>query len=121
MAGRSLVVGKPTAMMLMDRNATVTVCHSRTRDLPAACQNADVVIACVGRAKLLGSAHLRAGQTVIDVGINVLEDGSLTGDVDFEAATAVVSAVTPVPGGVGTVTTSVLMKHVVEAAGKTVS
>jgi len=103
-------------MMLLDRNATVTMAHSRTVDLPAVVRQADIVIACVGRAKMIDASYLSDGQIVIDVGINVLEDGSLSGDVDYEAAEAIVEAITPVPGGVGTVTTSVLMKHVVEAA-----
>jgi len=114
--GRSLVVGKPAAMMLLDRNATVTIAHSRTADLPAVVRDADIVIACVGRAKMLDSTYLSAGQIVIDVGINVTEDGQLAGDVDYDAAVAKVAAITPVPGGVGTVTTSVNLKHVVEAA-----
>jgi len=114
--GRSLVVGKPAAMMLLKRNATVTVAHSRTTDLPAVVREADIVIACVGRAKMVDASYLSPGQFVIDVGINVADDGSLAGDVDFEAASAIVEAITPVPGGVGTVTTSVNLKHVVEAA-----
>jgi methylenetetrahydrofolate dehydrogenase (NADP+)/methenyltetrahydrofolate cyclohydrolase len=114
--GRSLVVGKPVAMMLLARHATVTICHSRTADLPAVCRQADVIIACVGKARLLDASYLSPGQTVVDVGINVSEDGTLVGDVDFEAAEGIVAAVTPVPGGVGTVTTSVLAKHVVQAA-----
>ncbi|MCL2882850.1 MAG: bifunctional 5,10-methylenetetrahydrofolate dehydrogenase/5,10-methenyltetrahydrofolate cyclohydrolase [Coriobacteriia bacterium] len=114
--GRSLVVGKPAAMMLLDRNATVTIAHSRTADLPSVVREADIVIACVGRAKMVEASYLKPGQIVIDVGINVLEDGSLSGDVDFEAASSIVEAITPVPGGVGAVTTSVNLKHVVEAA-----
>jgi methylenetetrahydrofolate dehydrogenase (NADP+)/methenyltetrahydrofolate cyclohydrolase len=114
--GRSLVVGKPAAMMLLDRHATVTVAHSRTADLQSVARQADIIIACVGRAKMIDAGYLSDGQIVIDVGINVLEDGSLSGDVDYEAAESIVEAITPVPGGVGTVTTSVLMKHVVEAA-----
>jgi methylenetetrahydrofolate dehydrogenase (NADP+)/methenyltetrahydrofolate cyclohydrolase len=114
--GRSLVVGKPVALMLLDRNTTVTLAHSHTVDLPAVVRDADIVIACVGQAKMLGAEYLRAGQIVIDVGINVDETGALVGDVDFEAALEVVEALTPVPGGVGTVTTSVLAKHVVQAA-----
>ncbi|MDR2491855.1 MAG: bifunctional 5,10-methylenetetrahydrofolate dehydrogenase/5,10-methenyltetrahydrofolate cyclohydrolase [Coriobacteriales bacterium] len=114
--GRSLVVGKPAAMMLLDRNATVTVAHSRTKDLPAAVRTADIVIACVGRAAMLGADYLASGQVVIDVGINVTADGSLVGDVERTAAEGTVAALTPVPGGVGAVTTSVLMKHVVQAA-----
>jgi methylenetetrahydrofolate dehydrogenase (NADP+)/methenyltetrahydrofolate cyclohydrolase len=116
--GRSLVVGKPLAMMLLARNATVTIAHSRTTELPELVKRADIVIACVGRAKMLDASYLAPGQTVIDVGINVLEDGSLAGDVDFAAAENSVEAITPVPGGVGTVTTTVLVKHVVEAAGR---
>jgi methylenetetrahydrofolate dehydrogenase (NADP+)/methenyltetrahydrofolate cyclohydrolase len=119
--GRSLVVGKPVALMLLDRDATVTVCHSRTLDLPALTRNADIVIACVGRAKMLGADFLSDGQIVIDVGINAAEDGSLVGDVDYEAALDRVAAITPVPGGVGSVTTSVLIKNVVDAARRTLS
>ncbi|MDR2197218.1 MAG: bifunctional 5,10-methylenetetrahydrofolate dehydrogenase/5,10-methenyltetrahydrofolate cyclohydrolase [Coriobacteriales bacterium] len=114
--GRSLVVGKPVAMMLLDRHATVTICHSRTKNLPDLVSRAEIVIACVGRAKMVTAAYLSPGQVVVDVGINVTEQGNLVGDVDFEAASGIVDAITPVPGGVGTVTTSVLMKHVVEAA-----
>jgi methylenetetrahydrofolate dehydrogenase (NADP+)/methenyltetrahydrofolate cyclohydrolase len=114
--GRSLVVGKPAAMMLLDRHATVTIAHSRTQDLPSVVRSADIVIACVGRAQMLNASYFSAGQIVIDVGINVTEEGALVGDVDFDSAQHVASALTPVPGGVGTVTTSVLVKHVVEAA-----
>ena len=114
--GRSLVVGKPVAMMLLARHATVTIAHSRTPDLPAMVRAADLVIACVGRAQLLDARHLRPGQTVIDVGINVTKDGTLVGDVNAAQAIGLVEALTPVPGGVGTVTTSVLVKHVVQAA-----
>ncbi|MCL2889222.1 MAG: bifunctional 5,10-methylenetetrahydrofolate dehydrogenase/5,10-methenyltetrahydrofolate cyclohydrolase [Eggerthellaceae bacterium] len=116
--GRSLVVGKPVAMMLLERHATVTIAHSRTKDLAARCREADLVIACVGRAKLIDGDYLRAGQTVIDVGINVTAEGLLVGDVDFEAALGIVDAITPVPGGVGTVTTSVLINHVTQAASR---
>jgi methylenetetrahydrofolate dehydrogenase (NADP+)/methenyltetrahydrofolate cyclohydrolase len=114
--GRSLVVGKPAAMMLLDRHATVTIAHSRTQDLPSVVRAADIVIACVGRAQMLDAKYLSAGQIVIDVGINVTDEGALVGDVDFDSALPVAAALTPVPGGVGTVTTSVLVKHVVEAA-----
>jgi methylenetetrahydrofolate dehydrogenase (NADP+)/methenyltetrahydrofolate cyclohydrolase len=110
------VVGKPVSMMLLKRNATVTITHSRTKRLQLTVEAADIVIACVGRAQMIDSDYLREGQVVIDVGINVTEKGKLVGDVDFEDAEDLVAAVTPVPGGVGTVTTSVLMKHVVEAA-----
>ncbi|MCE5236558.1 MAG: bifunctional 5,10-methylenetetrahydrofolate dehydrogenase/5,10-methenyltetrahydrofolate cyclohydrolase [Clostridiaceae bacterium] len=118
--GRSLVVGKPAAMMLLARNATVTVCHTRTADMPAICREAEVLIVSAGRAGILDKSYLAPGQIVIDVGIHVKEDGSLCGDVKFEDADAIAEAVTPVPGGVGTVTTSVLVKHVVEAAKKRV-
>lgn len=116
--GRSLVVGKPAAMMLLARNATVTVCHTRTLDMPAACREAEVLIVSAGRAGIVDKSYLAPGQVVIDVGINVNEDGSLCGDVNFGDAEDIVEAVTPVPGGVGTVTTSVLVKHVVQAAKK---
>ena len=116
--GRSLVVGKPAAMMLDRENATVTLCNSRTRDLPALCREADVLVVAMGRRGAIGADCLREGQVVVDVGIHVNEEGKLCGDVRFDEAEPIVEAVTPVPGGVGTVTTSVLMKHVVEAAEK---
>ena len=114
--GRSLVVGKPAAMMLIKKNATVTVCHSRTVDMPSVVRDADIVIVAAGRAGVVDDTYLRAGQVVIDVGINVNAEGKLCGDVDFEKAEPIVEAITPVPGGVGSVTTSVLVGHVVEAA-----
>ena len=114
--GRSLVVGKPAAMMLLKRNATVTVCHTKTQNLPEICKRADILVVCAGKAKAVGADCVSPGQTVIDVGINVDDEGKLCGDVDFEAVEPIVGAITPVPGGVGTVTTSVLVKHVVEAA-----
>lgn len=117
--GRSLVVGKPAAMMLIKKNATVTICHTKTVDMPAVCREADVLIVAAGRANIVDHTYLNPNQIVIDVGINVKEDGSLCGDVNFEEAEKIVQAITPVPGGVGTVTTSVLVKHVIEAAKKT--
>ena len=114
--GRSLVVGKPLAMLLLGQNATVTLCHTRTADLAAECRRAEVLIAAAGRASMIGRDHLSPGQLVLDVGINVDEEGNLVGDVDFAAADAIVGAVTPVPGGVGAVTTSVLAAHVLQAA-----
>ena len=114
--GRSLVVGKPAAMMLLKKNATVTVCHTKTVDMPAVVREADVVIVAAGRAGIVGADYLRPGQVVIDVGINVNAEGKLCGDVNFAEAEPVVAAITPVPGGVGSVTTSVLVEHVVEAA-----
>ena len=118
--GRSLVIGRPVAMMAMERDATVTVCHSRTEpdDVRRIVGAADVVIAAVGRSRMIGADILGRDQVIVDVGINVDDDGNLCGDVDFEGAEAVAKAITPVPGGVGSVTTAVLMKHVAEAAGK---
>ena len=117
--GRSLVVGKPAAMMLMARNATVTVCHTRTVDMPSVTREADIVIVAAGRMETIGAEYFAPGQVVVDVGINWNEaKGKLCGDVKFDEAEPIVSAITPVPGGVGTVTTSVLVSHVVEAAKK---
>jgi methylenetetrahydrofolate dehydrogenase (NADP+)/methenyltetrahydrofolate cyclohydrolase len=113
--GRSVVVGKPAALLLLDRDATVTVCHSRTADLPAVTRQADVLVAAVGRAGLIGPGHVAPGTTVIDVGTNVTPDGGLAGDVD-PAVAGVAAALTPVPGGVGPVTTALLLSHVVDAA-----
>ena len=117
--GRSLVIGKPASMLLLGRHATVTICHTRTADLPAECRRADVLIAAAGKAGVVGASCLSPGLVVIDVGINADEEGNLVGDVDFAAAEPVVKAITPVPGGVGAVTTSVLARHVIEAAEKT--
>lgn len=116
--GRSLVVGKPAAMMLDRENATVTLCNSRTQNLPALCKEADIVVVAMGKMGFIGSDCLREGQVVVDVGIHVNEEGKLCGDVRFAEAEPVVDAITPVPGGVGTVTTSVLVSHVVDAAEK---
>ena len=116
--GRSLVVGKPVSMMLLRRNASVTICHSRTENLPELCRTADIVICAVGRARAFGKEYFRAGQTVLDVGINFDSRGTLCGDVNFDEVEPVVDAITPVPGGIGTVTTSVTMAHVVDAAEK---
>lgn len=116
--GRSLVVGKPAAMMLDRANATVTICNSRTVNLPEICRAADVIVVAMGKMGAIDGSCLRAGQVVIDVGIHVNEAGKLCGDVDFAAAEPIAAAITPVPGGVGTVTTSVLVSHVLAAAGK---
>jgi methylenetetrahydrofolate dehydrogenase (NADP+) / methenyltetrahydrofolate cyclohydrolase len=113
--GRSAVVGKPVAHLLLDRNATVTICHSRTRDLAAITTQADVLVVAAGRAGLIGPEHVAAGATVIDVGTNATPDGGLAGDVDPKVA-EVAGALSPVPGGVGPVTTAVLLRHVAEAA-----
>ena len=117
--GRSLVSGRPVAMMLMHENATVTVCHTRTKDVPAVTREADLVIAASGQMESVGREYLRDGQIVIDVGIGWNEEKQkLCGDVRFEEAEGLVSALTPVPGGVGSVTTAVLCRHVVDAAMK---
>ena len=113
--GRSMVVGKPMSMLLLGENATVTVCHSKTKDLPGVCKRADIVVAAIGKAKMITTDYIKPGATVMDVGINV-EGDKLFGDVDTEPAKEVAGAITPVPGGVGTVTTRVLLKHVVKAA-----
>ena len=114
--GRSLVVGKPAALMLLQRNATVTICHTKTQDMPAVCREAEILLVAAGKAGMVDAPYFAPGQIVIDVGIHVNEEGRLWGDVRFEDADPVVEALTPVPGGVGTVTTSVLAGHVVEAA-----
>jgi methylenetetrahydrofolate dehydrogenase (NADP+)/methenyltetrahydrofolate cyclohydrolase len=114
--GRSLVVGKPVAMMLMGRHATVTVCHTRTTDMPSLCREAEILIVAAGRAGIVGREFFSPGQIVIDVGVNFDAQGKMRGDVDFAAAEQSVEAITPVPGGVGAVTASVLVKHVIEAA-----
>ena len=114
--GRSLVIGKPVAMMLLQENATVTICHTRTVDMPSVVREAELVIVAAGRAGIIDDSYLSNGQTVIDVGINFTEEGKLCGDVDFAKAEPLVEAITPVPGGVGAVTTSVLVGNVVKAA-----
>ena len=115
--GRSLVIGKPVTMMLIKKNATVTVCHTKTRDVAAEARRADVLVAAAGSAGMVNADFVKEGQTVIDVGINWSEEKQkIVGDVDQEAVGPVVESLTPVPGGVGAVTTSVLMSHVVEAA-----
>lgn len=120
--GRSLVIGRPVSMMLQSANATVTMCHTHTRDLAAACREADVVVVAAGHPHTFGASCAAPGQTVVDVGINWDESaGRLVGDVDFDSVEPIVSALTPVPGGVGAVTTACLAKHVVEAAERTVS
>ena len=116
--GRSLVVGKPVAMLLERRNATVTLCHSRTRDLPALCRQAEILVVAMGRREAIGAECVAPGQVVVDVGIHTGADGKLCGDVRFAEAEPAAAAITPVPGGVGAMTTSVLAAHVVEAAGK---
>ena len=114
--GRSLVIGRPVAMLLMSANATVTICHTKTVNMEEITKRADIIVAAAGKAKVVTASYLCPGQTVIDVGINVDESGNLCGDVDFDAAQDIVGAITPGPGGVGNVTTAVLCKHVIEAA-----
>jgi methylenetetrahydrofolate dehydrogenase (NADP+)/methenyltetrahydrofolate cyclohydrolase len=114
--GRSLVIGKPVAMMLLKENATVTTCHTRTVDLPGVTRDGDIIIACAGAAEMVTAEHVKSGQTIIDVGINFTDDGRLVGDVAFDEVEPIVENITPVPRGVGSVTTTILMQHVVEAA-----
>lgn len=113
--GRSDLVGKPLAALLLQQNATVTICHSRTRDLPGVCSQADVLVAAVGRPRLIGSEHVKRGAAVIDVGVNRTADG-LRGDVDFDAAAERAALITPVPGGVGPMTIAMLLGNTVAAA-----
>ena len=114
--GRSLVVGKPLSMLLLSKNATVTICHSRTKDLAAVCRQADILIAAVGRARMVNANFVKPGAVVIDVGINVDEKGQMCGDVDFDAVAEIAEAVTPVPGGIGGITTAVLAQNLLKAA-----
>lgn len=114
--GRSMVVGRPLSMLMLKANATVTICHTKTQDIEAVCRRADIVVACAGSAKMVKSSFLKNDAIVIDVGINVDAEGKLVGDADFEDIKEVASMATPVPGGVGTVTTSVLAQHVIKSA-----
>lgn len=114
--GRSMVVGRPLSMLLLHENATVTICHSRTASLPEVCREADILTACVGKAAMINHTYVKKDAVVIDVGINVDENGKLCGDVDFADLEGTASAATPVPGGVGGVTTAVLAQHLVRAA-----
>ena len=114
--GRSLVIGKPVSMLFLQRNATVTICHSRSENLAEITREADVVVCATGRAKAYDARYFSAGQTVIDVGINVDDQGNLCGDVDFDSVEPIVATITPVPRGVGSFTTALLMEHVVKAA-----
>lgn len=114
--GRSNIVGKPMAMLLMHAGATVTVCHSQTRDLKAHCQRADILVAAIGKPRMITGDMVKPGAVVIDVGINRLPDGKLCGDVDFESAKEVASFITPVPGGVGPMTITMLLANTLESA-----
>ena len=113
--GRSEIVGKPQAHLLLEQDCTVTICHSRTRDLPSITRQADILVAAVGRPRMLGAEHVRDGAVVIDVGINRLPDG-LAGDVDFAAVQPLAKLITPVPGGVGPMTIAMLLRNTIEAA-----
>ena len=113
--GRSMVVGKPLSMMLLRENATVTICHTGTVNLEEECRRAEILIAAAGKAKMINADHVAPGAVVIDVGINVDENGNLCGDVDFESVEPVAGAVSPVPGGVGSVTSSILALHTIDA------
>ena len=116
--GRSNIVGKPMAMLLLHANGTVTVCHSKTRDLGAVCREADILVVAIGRADFIGADMVKPGAVVIDVGMNRRPDGKLTGDVDYAAVEPVASAITPVPGGVGPMTITMLLKNTLTAAKK---
>ena len=115
--GRSMVVGKPLSMLLLKKNATVTICHTKTKNLVETCSNAEIIIAAAGKAKVVTHYLVAENAMVVDVGINVDDEGKLCGDVDYDSVAPKASYITPVPGGVGTVTSSVLAKHVVRAAG----
>lgn len=114
--GRSNIVGKPMALLLIANNGTVTVCHSKTKDLKAVCKRADILVAAVGKPKMINSEYVKEGAVVIDVGIHRMENGKLCGDVDFDDVKDIVSAITPVPGGVGPMTIAMLMVNCVKAA-----
>lgn len=116
--GRSMVVGKPLSMLFVKENATVTICHTKTEDLKAECKRAQILVAAAGKAKMLDGSYVGKDAVVIDVGINVDENGKLCGDVDYESLEEIASKATPVPGGVGAVTTAVLAKHLVQAAAR---
>ena len=116
--GRSNIVGKPLAHLLLQKDATVTICHSKSADLAGICRTADILVAAVGRAKLVGAGMVKPGACVIDVGINRLPDGKLAGDVDFDAVRSVAGWITPVPGGVGPMTIAMLLENCIRAASK---
>ena len=116
--GRSNIVGKPMAMLLLHANGTVTICHSRTRDLAAICREADILVVAIGRADFVGADMVKPGAVVIDVGMNRRADGKLTGDVNFAEVEPIASAITPVPGGVGPMTITMLLKNTLTAARK---
>lgn len=117
--GRSMVVGRPLSMLLLKKHGTITICHTRTKNLEEVCKRADILVAAAGKSKMVNKNFVSPDTVVFDVGINVDSDGKLCGDVDFDSVAHIAESITPVPGGVGTVTTSVLAKHVICAAGKT--
>jgi len=119
--GRSNLVGKPIAGLLLAANATVTLAHSKTQDLPAVCRNADILVAAVGRTKMIPGSWIKPGAVVIDVGMNRDDAGKLCGDVDFDSASKVASAITPVPGGVGPMTIAMLLENTLLAAQARIS
>ena len=119
--GRSNIVGKPIAKLLLDKNCTVTIAHSRTKDLAAICRKADILIVAVGRPRMITADMVQQGAIVIDVGINRLEDGRLVGDVDFESVAPIAGAITPVPGGVGPMTITMLMRNTIECYKKRIN
>jgi len=119
--GRSNIVGKPVASLLLREHCTVTMCHSRTRDLPGVAREADILVVAIGRPRMVDASYIKPGATVIDVGISRAEDGSLVGDVDFESASQVAGKITPVPKGVGPMTIAMLLQSTVNAAARAVS
>jgi len=116
--GRSQVIGRPVSVMLQNRDATVTMCHSKSRNLPEICRNMDIVVSAAGKAGMVGEKFVNPQQIILDVGINTDENGKLCGDVAFDKVLPLVRAVTPVPSGIGSITTAILVKHVIEAAEK---
>jgi methylenetetrahydrofolate dehydrogenase (NADP+)/methenyltetrahydrofolate cyclohydrolase len=116
--GRSNIVGKPLALLLLRKDATVTICHSKSRNLPEITKEADILVAAIGRAKLVGAAMVKAGACVVDVGVNRLADGTLAGDVDFEPVSEIAGWITPVPGGVGPMTIAMLLENCLRAAAE---
>jgi len=119
--GRSNIVGKPMAFLLLAQNATVTMCHSRTKDLPSVTRRADVLIAAIGKPRMIKADMVKEGAVIIDVGVNRLENGKLAGDVDFDEVAPRASYITPVPGGVGPMTIAMLMKNTLDAARRSIN
>ena len=118
--GRSMLLGRPLSLLMLDANATVTICHSKTRDMASVAGDADILVSAMGRARMVDASYIKRGAVVIDVGINDDGAGGICGDVDFESARSVAGAVTPVPGGIGSVTTTILIRNTVSACKRTV-